>query len=74
MSADVIQLPYQLPEERVTSDEYILTVSLCLKEETLWAEKGHEIAFEQFILPVEKVKIKTIEKDYPEVKIVESDN
>ncbi|MEH7706100.1 beta-galactosidase [Bacillus toyonensis] len=74
ISADVVQLPYQLPEERVTSDEYILTVSLCLKEETLWAEKGHEIAFEQFILPVEKVKIKTIEKDYPEVKIVESDN
>ncbi len=30
--------------------EYIMTVSAVLNKPTLWAEKGHEIAFEQFAL------------------------
>jgi beta-galactosidase len=58
-----------LPEKRL--DEYILTVSLHLKEETSWAEKGHEIAFEQFVLPSESVSTSTL--GYPEVKVVEGD-
>ena len=47
-----VKLDYALPSEINSADELVLTVSLHLKESTLWAEKGHEIAFEQFILPV----------------------
>ena len=35
----------QLPD--LGAGEYVLTASLCLKEETAWAEAGHEIAFGQ---------------------------
>ncbi|WP_422660632.1 glycoside hydrolase family 2 TIM barrel-domain containing protein [Paenibacillus sp. EC2-1] len=34
------------------SDEYVLTLSFVLKKEQLWADKGHEVAFEQFVLKV----------------------
>lgn len=34
------------------NDEFVLTISLQLKEDTLWASQGHEIAWEQFLLPV----------------------
>ncbi|WP_202078996.1 glycoside hydrolase family 2 TIM barrel-domain containing protein [Caldalkalibacillus salinus] len=33
------------------SHEYILTLSLRLKQATSWADEGHELAFEQFRLP-----------------------
>ncbi|PAD76578.1 glycoside hydrolase family 2 TIM barrel-domain containing protein [Paenibacillus campinasensis] len=32
--------------------EYIATFGLVLKDSTSWADKGHEIAFGQFVLPV----------------------
>ncbi|MFB3163826.1 glycoside hydrolase family 2 TIM barrel-domain containing protein [Neobacillus sp. 179-J 1A1 HS] len=65
--SSVIKLSYSIPEKRL--DEYILTLSLHLKEETVWAKKGHEIAFEQFVFPSVKVSASTL--DYPEVKVVE---
>lgn len=43
-----VSLPYPFPED--TDDEWILTVSAHLKNRTQWAEEGHEIAFEQFVL------------------------
>ncbi|MDQ0198057.1 beta-galactosidase, LacZ type [Neobacillus ginsengisoli] len=51
-SAKKVKLNYSLPSEINPADEFILTVSLQLKEPTIWAEKEHEVAFEQFILPV----------------------
>ncbi|MBW8351786.1 DUF4981 domain-containing protein [Bacillus sp. IITD106] len=44
-----VHLGYVL-DELNTDGELILTASLRLKESTLWAEAGHEIAFEQFVL------------------------
>lgn len=67
--SSVFTLSYSLPEK--IANEYILTVSLHLKEETAWAEKGHEVAFEQFVFPSEKLSSSTLE--YPEVKVVEDD-
>lgn len=32
-------------------NEYIATFSLVQKEHTAWADQGHEVAFEQFVLP-----------------------
>ena len=49
---EIIHLPFTLPEHSNNHDEYWLTLSLQLKKDTLWAEKNHEIAFEQFKLPI----------------------
>ncbi|MCJ7842251.1 DUF4981 domain-containing protein [Lederbergia sp. NSJ-179] len=46
-SSEQIQLDYSMDD---FSGELILTVSFHLKETTLWADQGHEIAFEQFVL------------------------
>ncbi|MCU6712935.1 DUF4981 domain-containing protein [Paenibacillus sp. J5C_2022] len=46
-----VEVPYALPELQDMSQEAVLTVSAHLKEAALWAEAGHELAFEQFILP-----------------------
>jgi beta-galactosidase len=33
--------------------EYVYTASVCLKEDTIWANKGHEVDFTQMIVKVE---------------------
>jgi beta-galactosidase len=44
-------LELSLPNmETPGSDEYILTVSFMLKEPKIWANAGHEVAWEQFVL------------------------
>ena len=48
-----VKLDYTLPKDTNIADEFILTVSLKLKESTMWSDKGHEVAFEQFMLPVD---------------------
>lgn len=48
---ETLTIPYVLPLLSDAKEEAVLTVQLLLKEQTLWAEAGHEIAFEQFVLP-----------------------
>lgn len=60
---DSISVPYlaSMPEQKKAGAEYYLNLSVRLKENTLWAEKGHEVAYEQFQLPAEVEKVtKTI--------------
>ncbi len=50
--------PFALPEE---PGEYAVTIAFLLKEDTLWAEAGHEVAFGQAVIgtvdaPVEEKK------------------
>ncbi|MZQ84171.1 DUF4981 domain-containing protein [Paenibacillus sp. 5J-6] len=47
-----IELELDQHEAVRPNDEFVLTISLQLKEDTLWASQGHEIAWEQFLLPV----------------------
>lgn len=42
-----ISIPYELPGASKPNAEYFLNLSLRLKEATLWAPKGHEIAWHQ---------------------------
>src|SRR5690625_4855932 len=49
----IVKLGYQLLEDARASEVYILTVQLLEKVDRLWCEVGHEVAFSQFILPVE---------------------
>jgi beta-galactosidase len=50
-AAKVIQVPIQKVTPRANS-EYWLRLSVQLKEDQLWAKAGHEIAKEQFKLPI----------------------
>ncbi len=59
-SSKTINIDYSIPEEIEPTDEFILTISLLLKEDTLWEQKGYELAFEQFILPVEAVLVNEV--------------
>lgn len=48
-----IDLPIK---KEVSAGEYTVTVSLCLKQDTLWAEQGFEVAFGQYVYGVRKQK------------------
>ena len=51
------QETYPLPLEAGTlPGEYTVTVSFLLKEDTIWAPKGHEVAFGQAVYQVEGAK------------------
>ncbi|KRF38027.1 glycoside hydrolase family 2 TIM barrel-domain containing protein [Paenibacillus sp. Soil787] len=58
----VIELALDRMETILPKDEFVLTISLQLKEDTNWAQKGHEIAWEQFLLPVSKAAWSYYEK------------
>lgn len=49
LSKDIYDLPWA--EEKLPG-EYTVTVSFCLKEDTLWAKKGYEIAFGQYVYKI----------------------
>ncbi|QMV45185.1 DUF4981 domain-containing protein [Cohnella cholangitidis] len=48
----VVDLLHAYPREAGNGDEFVLTLSMRLKQATAWAEAGHELAFEQFVLPI----------------------
>ncbi len=50
MSEETVAVPFAIPEK---AGEYALTVSFRLKEDTPWADRGHEIAWGQGVWKVE---------------------
>ena len=46
LSRETCQVPFAVPNY---PGEYVITVSFSLKEDTLWARKGHEVAFGQAV-------------------------
>ena len=57
---------YPLPVEKETAPgEYVITVSLKLREKTLWAEQGYEIAFGQgvYSIPAEGSSAQNLDAD-----------
>lgn len=53
---EIIKLNYSLPKREALTDEHVLTISFVEKHHQLWCDEGHEIAFEQFILPTVYLK------------------
>ncbi|QIB27035.1 beta-galactosidase subunit alpha [Caloranaerobacter azorensis] len=51
--SEIITIPYDL-DKIVPSEDYLLNIYFTLAYDTKWAEKGHVVAWEQFILPVQK--------------------
>ncbi len=41
LSSGIYEIPFEIPDDA----EYAVTVSFVLREDTLWAEAGHEVAF-----------------------------
>lgn len=67
-----ITLQYTLPEK--ADGRYFLTVSYTLANNTWWAEKGYEIAFTQFELPVGSIEKAVVEKnDMKPIRTVKTD-
>ena len=65
LSEKAYALPFAKEEK---PGEYTVTVSFHLKEDTVWAEAGHEVAFGQYVYKVEEPK-----KTCPEgVKVIRS--
>ncbi|WP_053372283.1 glycoside hydrolase family 2 TIM barrel-domain containing protein [Paenibacillus sp. FJAT-27812] len=54
---EMLTIPYTLPKLSGAHEEAVLTVQLLLKDKTIWADAGHEIAFEQFVLPAPAVPV-----------------
>lgn len=51
------QKSYELPVKKETvPGEYAVTVSFRLKEETIWAPAGHEVAFGQYVYEIKQEK------------------
>lgn len=71
METDIVPLSkktYELPvKKQKTPGEYTVTVSFVLKEDTLWALRGHEIAFGQTVYKVEEPELN---KNYNSVKVI----
>ncbi len=47
-----VTIPYTLPGHVAPGTEYHVTLSFVLAHDTLWAARGHELAWAQFDLPV----------------------
>ncbi|MCU9612625.1 DUF4981 domain-containing protein [Caldibacillus lycopersici] len=71
-SKEVI-LDYSIPVEANDPREFILTVSLLESEEKRWIGKGHEVAFEQFILQGESVNFKGKTDMLTKLEVLEKD-
>ncbi|WP_139903692.1 glycoside hydrolase family 2 TIM barrel-domain containing protein [Clostridium thermarum] len=74
LQSQVINIPYPFMTKTSLDEEYILTVSLILKEDTPWAEGGHEIAFEQFLLPIPALEVIHQEIAGGNLNLVENEN
>jgi beta-galactosidase/beta-glucuronidase len=60
----MISIPYELPKEAYGKADFVLTVVIRLNQDKEWAKAGHEVAWEQFLLPVTKVE--TIQEEVVE--------
>jgi beta-galactosidase len=67
-----VTVPFELPELE-PGTEYWLTLSFILAQETAWAERGHEVAWEQFRLPFEVPEMPILSISHmPEVAMEEA--
>ncbi|MCX7682708.1 MAG: DUF4981 domain-containing protein [Anaerolineae bacterium] len=69
---EVVTIPFEKPELQPGA-EYWLTLSFTLAEDTSWAEKGHEVAWEQFKVPFDVPPSPTLPvAGMPALRLVES--
>lgn len=54
-------MPFEVPSD---SGEYALTISFRLREGTLWADRGYEVAFGQAVTANQKEPVKPVDKPF----------
>ncbi|MDQ0973647.1 hypothetical protein QFZ31_003525 [Neobacillus niacini] len=76
LSSVTIDLKDVLANYVMEGNEYIITISFHTMKDSLWAEKGYEIAFDQFVLTdriyvqsVPSLSLKNIEETNEQVKV-----
>lgn len=70
----VVDIPFSRPSLKAGA-EYWLNLNLRLHQASTWAEKGHEIAWEQFSVPFPVPPPSVLKVDsLPEIKVMESEN
>ena len=72
LGSAIIAIPYKKPA-LTEGAEYRLTISFNLKDEKLWADKGFEIAWDQFDLPWHKPVRLISRLQYPELNLTENE-
>lgn len=71
-SREVISIPIEKPDLEPGA-EYFLMFSFTLKEDAPWAEKGHEVAWEQFKIPWKVPQVlATPQGDLPAIELQET--
>ena len=70
-----VTIPYTMPaaSERPAGAEYYLNMDFLLKEDTLWADAGHEVAHEQFAIPASVPAVAPVISDKAVTVDTESD-
>lgn len=64
----------QIPFNNKVGSESVLLLSFQTKEETTWAPKGHEIAWEQFHFPnLDQIQVKNSKTKSGQLEVVESE-
>ena len=56
-----VSVPYAMPASPVSGVEYAVNLSFVLAEDTVWAPRGHEVAWAQFNLPVKVKPVKPVQ-------------
>ncbi|TFE28664.1 DUF4981 domain-containing protein [Cohnella luojiensis] len=64
-----VDLTRAYPNKASIEDEFVLTLSIVLKQGTSWAEAGHEIAYEQFVLPISVRAAVVANSGFPAVRV-----
>ena len=54
-----VTVPFQKPEELKPGAEYWLKITFALADDTLWANRGHVVAWDQFKLPFDVPEVPT---------------
>lgn len=71
--SEAITVPFVMPELKPGA-EYWLILSFTLAEDTLWADKGHEVAWEQFKMPFDVPSPQVVKlSDMTELKLSENE-
>lgn len=69
----VVKISYKKPKIKKGA-EYFLRVGFKLNESTIWAKKGHEIAWEQLKLPIHKDLPKVNTSKFPDLTVFQDIN
>ncbi len=68
-----VKIPYNYPKPEAGT-EYWMNISFCLKNTESWAEKGHEVAWDQFRIDIKIPKIPSLDlSKYSDLTVDESD-